>query len=469
MCVTLTTKSVVSNYSSTEFNRIIQNLPLPTVAIPLTQQDLSSLRTGSIPLLTSSPPQSDCRVSVVIPVRNEAENLPAVIQALANQVDNNGDSLNPNIYEVLVLANNCTDNTVEVARQLGNDYPLLHMHAIPVSIPLEVAHVGKARQMVMDEAYRRLSLIGRQNRIIASTDGDTQVAPDWISALLKEFDKGVDAVGGRIIACRSQTPEISPRVSLHYLRRIAHAYISAQIECFLDPQSHDCWPRHFQYYGANMAISAEMYGHIGGMPLVKDEEDVALYRQLKLADAKIRHSLEVRVRTSARRTGRATSGLSELLETLSNAAQHQSVLVESPEITEARILLRRYLRQIWSALKNGHQFNVKKYVRTTELLARSLGLSANQLQQHTDAASTFGGLVAAISDYQANQIDSYCLQPNTEISLANMRLRQRLQSIRQTSGELFDRSNDDSEPSPAIILEALQQIQAIPLFSLAYD
>ncbi|MBE9060879.1 glycosyltransferase family 2 protein [cf. Phormidesmis sp. LEGE 11477] len=425
------------------------------------------MQTTLLPRLTSSPPLADCRVSVIIPVRNEAENLPAVIQALANQVDSRGDVLSPNSYETLVLANNCTDNTVEVAKQLSACYPLLQLQIVQASLPKEIAHVGKARQMAMDEAYRRLSLIGRQNRIIASTDGDTQVASNWISALLNEFDKGVDAVGGRIITCRSRTLDIDPKVSLYYLRHIAHAYISAQMECSLDPQMHDCWPRHFQYYGANMAISAEMYGHVGGLPLVKDEEDVALYQRLRLADAKIRHSPDVRVFTSARRVGRATGGLAELLETLTNASQTgQTVLVESPEITEGRILIRRHLRQVWAILQSDRSFNIKDYVRTTDILAKGLGVPEARLQRCIETASTFGRLVATVSDYQAHQTDACQLRPTTEISAANMRLRQRLQAICQSS-------KDSSRPhytgtSLVVILKALQQVQAIPLFSPAH-
>ncbi|MGB7251009.1 MAG: glycosyltransferase, partial [Phormidesmis sp.] len=299
--------------------------------------------------MTSSLPLLACRVSVVVPVRNEAENLPAVIDAIAHQIDRNGDTLDPTCYEVLLLANNCSDRTAETALRLGRIYPTLQLHVINVSLPAEHACVGKARQMVMHEAYRRFSLIGLENRIIASTDGDTKVSSNWIDALIREFDQGVDAVGGRIITHRASMSDISPGISLYYLRRVAHAYLGAQIECLLDPQPHDCWPRHFQYCGANMAVSAAMYGQIGGMPRVKDEEDVALYQRLQQADAKIRHSLDVRVLTSARRSGRATGGLSELLETLSRTSpSRQIVLVESPKITEARILVRQQLRQVWA-------------------------------------------------------------------------------------------------------------------------
>ena len=424
------------------------------------------LKAAALPHLTQASPSPRCQISVIIPVRNEAENLPSAIAALAHQIDDTGSPIYPERYEVLVLANNCSDNTVAIARQLKAHYPLLQLQVVEVSLAKAEAHVGKARQMIMDEAYRRFAQIGLEGRIIASTDGDTEVAPNWISTLLKEFDKGIDAVGGRIIT-RRLASEISPEVSLYYLRRLAHAYFAAQIECLLDPQPHDCWPRHFQYCGANMAVSAVMYGKVGGMPLVRDEEDVALYRQLQQADAKIRHSLDVRVSTSARQVGRATGGLSELLETLSNTSQaRQAVLVESPSLTEARILLRQQLRQTWTALQSGYDYSISSYVQTANMLSNGLGLSSRQLCQQIETASTFGRLLVAIASQQKEQICPQAFVPTTEISFANMHLRQRLRAARQkcaTADPLL------KSHAHRVVLQSLQQVQAIPIFSPAYQ
>ena len=444
----------------------------------------NSSRLLNLPSLTKSVPLVNCRVSVIIPVRNEAQNLPAVLDALAYQVNQTGSRIDTETYEILVLANNCTDRTVAVVEELGDRYPSLQLHAIDVVLPKEVAFVGKARQMVMDEAYRRFSLVGLSDRIIASTDGDTEVAPNWISALISEFDKGIDALGGRIMTCRADAPEVSSAVSLYYLRRVAHAYLSSQIACFLDPQAHDCWPRHFQFCGANMAVSAQMYAQIGGMPLVRDEEDVALYRRLQRADAKIRHSLAVQVKTSARQVGRATGGLSELLAALSNGEQ-QDALVEPPLLTEARMVMRRSLRQVWVTLQGSEQeirqepvaerlgFSVKNYARAAELLSRGLGVPVLALRSHIENATTFGELVTALFVQQLDCLDADLFKANTEIGMANMHLRQRLSCLCQQTTEPVEKLIAASEKiridaSSQAILQALQQVQAIPLFPPAY-
>ena len=426
------------------------------------QSSYPGLRPDNLPPLTTTSPLQGCRVCVIVPVRNEAEHLPAVIRAIAHQIDEQGQPINPDSYELLLLANNCSDQSAAIARSLDKVYPALQLHVLEVSLPPDQAHVGKARQIVMNEAYRRLSTIGLNRRIIASTDGDTEVSPNWISALLKEFEKGVDAVGGRILTRRTAAAEINQNISLHYLRRLAHRYLTSQIEAFLDPQPHDCWPRHFQYYGANMAVLAEMYGRVGGLPCVEEEEDVALYRQLQQADAKIRHSLDVRVVTSARRTGRATGGLAELLEELAQVSQ-QHYRVESPRLTEARILLRRQLRQIWAALQGGslHGLSIRTYGNNAKLLAKSLGLSEARLRQEIESAPTFGLLVEAIANCQKQHHDYASACVTTEISFANMRLRQRLQGLRQQWAAV------QASPvwTPAVILEALQQVESIPIFS----
>ncbi len=429
------------------------------------QSPYSSLQLGNLPPLTTTSPLRDCRICVIVPVRNEAKHLPAMIKAIAHQIDEKGQPINPNSYELLVLANNCSDHSAAIARALSTTYPTLQIQVLEVHLPPDQAHVGKARQIIMNEAYRRLSTVGLDQRIIASTDGDTEVSPTWISALLKEFDQGADAVGGRILTRRAAAADINQNISLHYLRRLAHSYLTSQIEAFLDPQPHDCWPRHFQYCGANMSVLAAMYGRIGGLPDVRDEEDVALYCKLQLADAKIRHSLDVRVITSARRTGRATGGLAELLEDLAAAThQHQRYWVESPNLTEARILVRQQLRRIWAALHSGtpHGFTIRTYGYNARLLAKSLGLSEAQLRAEIERAPTFGLLVEAIATRQKQHDDDASFRATTEISFANMRLRQRLQALRQRWAAV------QAPPvwTPSVILEALQQVKSIPIFSL---
>lgn len=434
--------------------------------ITLAKQAPTPLWAVDLPFLTTDPPLAACRICVVVPVRNEAEHLPAMLGALACQVDAQGRPLDPDSYEVLVLANNCNDGSAAIARALGRAYPTLKLQVLEVTLPKAQAHVGQARRMVMNEAYRRLSLIGRDRRIIASTDGDTEVSSTWLASMLNEFDRGVDAVGGRILTRRTADMGINSKTSLYFLRYMAHEYFIAELEAFLDPLPHDCWPRHSQHYGANLAVSAEIYGRVGGVPNVPDQEDVALYRSLQRIDAKIRHSPNVQVMTSARQIGRASGGLAERLTQLALASrQRQAFLVESPWLTEARILVRQQLRQIWMTSNSDRHSStmVRHRARKIRLIAKSLGLSEVNLRQKLEAATTFGWLIETIEAEQkqrSNPNISACA--TTEVSLANMHLRQRLLVLRQQATV----PTVDNDSKSYAISETLQQIQSVPFFSL---
>ena len=101
-------------------------------------------------------------------------------------------------FEVIVLANNCVDDTAAVARAAAARYPGLALHVVDLALPEPHAHVGAARRLLMDEAARRLLQTPRGAcGVIASTDADTRVAPDWLAATLAEVERGADAVGGR--------------------------------------------------------------------------------------------------------------------------------------------------------------------------------------------------------------------------------------------------------------------------------
>ena len=202
---------------------------------------------------------------------------------------------------------------------------------------------------------------------------------------------------------------------------------------------------------------------------------------MQKADAKIRHSLDVRVTTSARQTGRATSGLSELLTALSYG-EKQDALVESPVLTEARIVVRRYLWQVWAVLRgdrhnpldsSAYNFTVKDYAKTAELLARSLGVPVFELRSQLESAVTFGELVTALFTQQLEHLAPSLFATTTEISSANQYLRQRLSDVRKCAVDPVEKLVAASEPlqlgpSSRVVLEALQQVQAIPLFPPAY-
>ena len=111
-------------------------------------------------------------VSIVIPVYNEADRLPACLDAIMAQ------TVQP--LEVIVVDNNSSDETVAVAER----YPMVRV-------------IREARQGVV---YARDSgFDAARGEIIGRLDADSVIAPDWVATVQQIFSESdVAAVSGRV-------------------------------------------------------------------------------------------------------------------------------------------------------------------------------------------------------------------------------------------------------------------------------
>lgn len=330
-----------------------------------------------------------CRLSVVVPVRDEAETLPETLGALARQIDLRGRQLDPHLFEVIVLANNCADCSAAVARSAPRGDAAPPLHVIEVTLPPGRANVGVARRVAMDAAYARFARSGRLQGVIATTDGDTVAAPTWVAATLHEVADGAEAVGGRIEFGANQLAQLDDGARRFHLLDVGYRLAVAEIEGHLDPLAHDPFPRHHQHFNASFAVTAAAYARAGGVPEVPFLEDLAFYRALLRVDARIRHSPLVRVRTSARRQGRVGRGLStQLGEWEIMWRRREKYLVESWPELEAKFRTRRLLRGIWrdACLDLAPDF-WKIFA-----LADELGVESRFLREEVLHRQTFGSL-----------------------------------------------------------------------------
>jgi glycosyltransferase involved in cell wall biosynthesis len=113
---------------------------------------------------------------VVVPARDEASRIAGCLQALSAQLD-----MVPGSYEVIVVLDGCRDDTLQVIQQTARRLRQPTFHTVTLLRP---GGVGRARRLGMDIACQRLMQIGREDGLIASTDADTTVACDWLSAQL---------------------------------------------------------------------------------------------------------------------------------------------------------------------------------------------------------------------------------------------------------------------------------------------
>lgn len=108
------------------------------------------------------------KISIVIPAFNEEKNLPRLFETIRNQ-DFKGD------YEIIVVDNNSTDHTAEVAKKLG-------------------ARVVKEKIQGIGPAKNRGCLAAR-GEILAICDADSLLPSNWLSTIWKNFSHSSQIVG----------------------------------------------------------------------------------------------------------------------------------------------------------------------------------------------------------------------------------------------------------------------------------
>jgi len=241
----------------------------------------------------------------------------------------------------------------------------------------------------MDASAARMSECAGVDRTILTTDADSVVAADWVAQNLAAL-RTVDAVGGRIVPDPLERAALPDIVRSELDAKTAYEFAVACLESAVDPLPYDPWPRHWQRCGPSLALRASTYARAGGMPPHERLEDLGLYQALLAVDARVRHSIRVRVVTSLRVAGRVAGGFgSEVAAMNAVANAGLTTLVEHPETTYATIVARAALRRWWHA---------RDSVDHREIMS-IFGLASRFFREHVAAAPTFGVALAAAQGF----------------------------------------------------------------------
>jgi len=205
--------------------------------------------------------ESKIDISVIIPAHNEEELLPLCLQSLKEQ------KFFAN-YEVIVVDNASTDETVEIAKKFKAK--LLYE---------KKRGVGFARQKGFSRA---------RGKIIASTDADTVLPKDWLEKIYLTFRENPEVIG------------VTGRVDFfgQHKKRLFLVNIFAPVFKFLSRII--SFKRYF-VAGANFAIKKDIFQKIGGFNTslaIEEDTDLAI-RARKFGKFIFRKDLYVI--TSARR------------------------------------------------------------------------------------------------------------------------------------------------------------------------
>jgi len=140
--------------------------------------------------------RSNYRFSVVIPCYNEADYITQALKSLNEQTTKAS-------FEVIVVDNNCTDDTALIAKSYG-------ARVVSESTP----GVCAARQAGTQAA---------KGEIVISTDADTKFKPDWLAKIDDVFkkDKNIVVVGG---PCRYYDGPWWGKIYTHFLFNWTHLF-----------------------------------------------------------------------------------------------------------------------------------------------------------------------------------------------------------------------------------------------------
>ena len=209
-------------------------------------------------------------ISVVIPVHNERDEIRSCLDAFARQTCQRP-------FEILVVDNNCTDDTAEVVQAFADERPTLSVRVVRE----RQRGVAAASQAGFDAA---------QHGIIARTDADTIVDAQWLAAIADGFrDERVAALCGHV-GFREPQPlqrwlQLERLIGLHQRTHIRLG------------------KPHF--WGFNFAVRREAFRRAGGFDTrLKLAEDLDLGLRIQAVldrDERIAYAPAMRVASSSRR------------------------------------------------------------------------------------------------------------------------------------------------------------------------
>lgn len=175
-------------------------------------------------------------VSVIVPARNEAANIPGLVRGLAAQNYPHG------YYEVIIVDDASVDETVAFAQNASLQYKNFRLVSLA---PGQFAHSQKKRAIEVG--------IGQATgEFIVCTDADCQHPPDWLAALVGMYvSKGIKFIAAPVVyETRPNLLSVFQTLDFLTLQGITAASVSTRF--------------HTMCNGANIAYSKQVFNEVGG-------------------------------------------------------------------------------------------------------------------------------------------------------------------------------------------------------------
>jgi glycosyltransferase involved in cell wall biosynthesis len=223
--------------------------------------------------------------AVIVPAANEEASIGRSLTSVAAARSNLYRSAISAQVQILVVLDNCSDNTARIAERFSDVRP----------IAIAASNVGAARRAGAAAVLHT----GRASETwLASTDADSEVPADWLTVMLAMARQGAHLVLGTVLPGHDlDTATRREWQDRHHLR---------------DDHPH--------VHGANLGIRGDAYLALGGWPPLMTGEDTDLAgRAAQASHLRIVRTAAIPVVTSPRTTGRAPGGFSGYLRALAAA------------------------------------------------------------------------------------------------------------------------------------------------------
>ena len=274
-------------------------------------------------------------VCVCVPARDEADYLPYLLDALADQV-----WAKP--VPVVIALNNTADGSAALLERLAKKQgQALALHVDTQFYSPDEAHVGTARRRAMELGMARVA--NDEGAILLTTDADARPPEDWIWRNVAAIERGVDLVGGSLVLDDREPLSESTRARWEALAAYWHAVRSIEDE--VDPVAWDPSPRHGDHTGGSLATTVEAYRRSGGVPPIPVSEDSAFVAAARAKGFKLAHPSDVWTRVSPRITARAVGGMATKLAALAGE-EADAMAMPSLERWRERAVWRRGVRLV---------------------------------------------------------------------------------------------------------------------------
>lgn len=238
-------------------------------------------------------------VLVVIPARDEEEEIGGALDALAGAVLGVGVPVS-----VTVVLDRCRDRTGERVAEAGERHPGLDLRSQVAAS----GTLGGARAEGVATARTAYPDLRSEEVWVACTDADSRVPAHWLQGQIELADHGLDLVLGTVEPMEDGSHPESTRLWL---------------------AQHHLAEGHTAIHGANLGVRLSAYDAAGGFPGADAHEDAQLVHTVReVLGLPWTSTDRTRVLTSARRQGRADAGFAHFLRRLDEVVEEHGVTEE---------------------------------------------------------------------------------------------------------------------------------------------